>query len=149
MCPIQHILLEFFNQAQVCTLHTVRKSRNMNKKRIKILHGCPFESCPNWAQPIQSISQFLLKRLGWPCLVRSALKRTPVQNFNHFSIMFNYIFSTTYQRIKDLFYSVIFLDFRTVWLMNAVCVPARRFSTSKFEQFRNCNRIRFYFLTIT
>ena len=46
--------------------------------------------------------------------VRSALKRTLVQNFNSFSILFYYIFSTTYQKIGDLFCPVIFLDFRTV-----------------------------------
>ena len=28
------------------------------------------------------------KRVGWPCPVRSALKRTPVQDFNFFSIIF-------------------------------------------------------------
>ena len=89
------------------------------------------------------------KGLDGHALLGQPLKQPQCRNFNHFSIMFNYIFCTTYQRIKDLFYSDIFLDNRTLCLMNAVCVPARRFSTSKFEQFRNCNRIRFYFLTIT
>ena len=72
-------------------------------KRIKILHGCPFEGWPNRAWPIQPISRFLPKRVGWPCPVRSALKRTPVQDFNSFSI--RYIISTTYQKIGDLFCS--------------------------------------------
>ena len=53
--------------------------------------------------------KFLPKRVEWPCPVRSALKRTPVQDFNSFSIMFYYIFSTTYQ-----FCPVIFLDFCSV-----------------------------------
>ena len=44
--------------------------------------------------------------LNWLCPVKSALKRTPVQDFNSFSIMFYYIFSTTYQRIGDLFWPV-------------------------------------------
>ena len=54
---------------------------------------------------------FWQKVLGLPCPVRSALKRTPVQDFSYFSIMYKYIFSTTYQKIGDLF---IFLDFLTV-----------------------------------
>ena len=37
-------------------------------------------------------------------------------DFNYFSIMFYYIFSTTYQKIGNLFCPVIFLDFRTVCL---------------------------------
>ena len=52
--------------------------------------------------------------MGWPCPVRSALNRTPVPDFDSFSIMFYYIIRTTYQKIGDLFCLVIFLDFRTV-----------------------------------
>ena len=44
--------------------------------------------------------------LYWPCLLRSALKRTPVQDFNFFSVVFYYIVTTTYQKIWDLFCSV-------------------------------------------
>ena len=45
--------------------------------------------------------------LGWPCPVRSALlKRTPVQDFYSFSIMFYHIISTTYKKIGNLFCSV-------------------------------------------
>ena len=33
--------------------------------------------------------------------------------------MFYYIISTTYQKIGDLFWHDIFLDFRTVWLPSA------------------------------
>ena len=36
----------------------------------------------------------------------SALKRTSMQDFNYFSIMFYYIISTTYQKIGDLFWTV-------------------------------------------
>ena len=61
-------------------------------------------------------SQFPPKRGGWLCPVRSALNKTPVQDFNSFSIMFYYIFNTTYQKIGDLFCPYIFLDFRTVCL---------------------------------
>ena len=39
---------------------------------------------------------------------------SPVQDFNHFPIMFYCIISATYQKIGDLFCPVIFLDFRTV-----------------------------------
>ena len=46
---------------------------------------------------------FWQKGLGWPCPVRSALKRKPMQDFNYFSIMFYYNISTTYQKIGDLF----------------------------------------------
>ena len=38
----------------------------------------------------------------------------PQQDFNSFSIRFYYIFSTTYQRFRDLFCPVIYLEFRTV-----------------------------------
>ena len=57
------------------------------------------------------IQAHLPKRVGWLCPVRSALKRTPVEDLNSFSIMFNYIISTTYQKIRELFCPVIFLDF--------------------------------------
>ena len=50
-----------------------------------------------------AIPPFLADGLGWPCPVRSALKRTPVQDFNSFSIIFYCIISTTYQKIGDLF----------------------------------------------
>ena len=51
-------------------VHTVRKSRSF------------WQKLADW--------------LNWLCPARSALKRTPVQDFNHFSIMFYYIISTTY-----------------------------------------------------
>ena len=41
--------------------------------------------------------------LKWPCPVKSALKRTPVQDFKSYSIMFNNIISNTNQKIGDLF----------------------------------------------
>ena len=41
--------------------------------------------------------------LNWPCPVMSALKRTPLHDFNYFSIMFCYIISNTYQKIGHLF----------------------------------------------
>ena len=96
-------------------------------KRIKILHGCPFEGWPNRARPFKP---FLPKRVGWPCPVRSALKRTPVQDFNSFSILFYYIISTTYQKIGDLFCLVIFLDFRTVWVQGSSTKDSNNFSWS-------------------
>ena len=49
-----------------------------------------------------AIQAHLPKRVEWLCPVRSALKRMPVQDLNHFSMMFYYIFSTTYQKIGDL-----------------------------------------------
>ena len=73
---------------------------NYYGQRIKILHGCPFKGWPNRAWPSKP---FLPKRVGWPCPVRSALKRTPVHDFNSFSIIFYYIITTTYQKIEDLF----------------------------------------------
>ena len=53
--------------------------------------------------PTIAIPPFLAEGLGWLCPVMSALKRTPGEDFNHFSIMFCYIISTTYQKIGDLF----------------------------------------------
>ena len=50
-----------------------------------------------------AIPLLLADGLGWPCSVRSALKRTPMQDFNSFSIMFYYIITTTYQKVGDLF----------------------------------------------
>ena len=47
--------------------------------------------------------QKLADWLNWLCPVRSALKRTPVQDFNYFSITFYCIISITYQKIGDLF----------------------------------------------
>jgi hypothetical protein len=55
---------------------------------------------------------------GHALLIRSALKRTPLQYFNSFSIMFYNIISSIYQKIGDLFCPVIFLDFCTVCLQN-------------------------------
>ena len=72
-------------------------------KRIKILHGCPFEGWPNRARPSHTFWQKSADWLNWLCPVRSALKRTPMQDFNSFSIMFYYIISITYQKIGDLF----------------------------------------------
>ena len=45
---------------------------------------------------IQALSA---KMGGMAVPVRSALKKTPVQDFNSFFIMFYYIISTTYQKI--------------------------------------------------
>ena len=57
------------------------------------------------------------KKGGMAVPIRSALKRTPVRDFNSFSIKVYYILiSTTYQKNGDLFYSLLFLDFRTVCL---------------------------------
>ena len=44
---------------------------------------------------------FLPKWMGWPYPVWSALKKTPEQDYNYFSIMYYYIISTKYQKIGD------------------------------------------------
>ena len=44
----------------------------------KILQGCSYEGWLNRAWLIQTISWYLPRRVGWPCPVRFALKRTPV-----------------------------------------------------------------------
>ena len=49
-----------------------------------------------------AVPHFLADGFGWSYHVRSALRRTPVQDFNSFSIMY-YIISTTYKKIGDLF----------------------------------------------
>ena len=58
-------------------------------------HSHPTLFGRNW--PIGGIGHALL---GQPS------KRTPVQDFNSFSIMFYYNISTTYQKIGDLFFPV-------------------------------------------
>jgi hypothetical protein len=117
-------------------VQTVQKSRNINKakevsnflicgtnnivehygKIINILHGVILRADLTGYSQFSQSADFCQKgqRVGWPCPVRSALKRTSVQDFNSFSIIFYYIFSTSYQKIEDLFCPVIFLDFRTV-----------------------------------
>ena len=62
----------------------------------KTLHGRPFEGWPNRARPSKP---FLPKWIEWLCPVRSALKRTSVQDLNSFSIMIYCIISTTYLKI--------------------------------------------------
>ena len=47
--------------------------------------------------------------------VRSALKRTQVQDFSSLFIMIYYIISTTYKELKTYFALFIFLVFRIVW----------------------------------
>ena len=81
------------------------------------------------------------KGLEWPCPVRSALKMTPVQDFNSFSITFYYIISTIYQKIGDLFCSFIFLDFCTVcsqeisdnFAPSHLCLNLRAFEGRHYE----------------
>ena len=67
----------------------------------KTLHGCPFVGWPKRLKGI-AILALSAKMGGMACPVKSALKRTPVQGFNSFYIMFYYIISTTYQKIGDL-----------------------------------------------
>ena len=64
---------------------------------------------------------FLPKRVGWLCPVRSAIKRTSLQDLNSFFIMFYYIISNTYQKIRGLFCPFIYLDFHTVWQWVTLC----------------------------
>jgi hypothetical protein len=62
--------------------------------------------------------------------------RTPVQDFNSFSIMFytTLLSSTIYQKIGDIFYSLIFLEFRTVWIHHIVItIRARTMDTHFIE----------------
>ena len=82
--------------------HGANNAVEYHGKRIKILHGCPFE--------------------GWPFNGQTAnfiLKPPKVIESKTFSIMLYYNISTTYLKIGDLFCLVIFLDFRTV------CIVAR------------------------
>ena len=59
--------------------------------------------------------QKLADWLNWPDPVKSAFKRTPVQDFNSFSITFYHIISTTYQKFETYFALLIFLEFCTVY----------------------------------
>ena len=58
------------------------------RKRIEILHGHPFVCWPNRSCPSHLFWQKLADWLKWPWSVRSAFKRTHMQDFNCFSIMF-------------------------------------------------------------
>ena len=60
----------------------------------------------------------LFGRWAWMAVpVMSDFKRTPVEDFNSFSIMFYYI-STTYKKIGDLFCPVIFWTFAQCAMVN-------------------------------
>ena len=63
------------------------------------------------------------------CHVRSALKKTSVQDFNCFSIMFYYISSTTYQKIGDL-YCPVHIQFNFAWCAPPKSLTFRRPSSS-------------------
>jgi hypothetical protein len=84
---------------------------------------------PNLSQFRQSAN---VCQKGWDgrAHVRSALKRTLVLDFNYFAIMFNYIFSTTYQKIGDLFCSLIFLDISSVQNPNCLATLQNIFHPS-------------------
>ena len=79
------------------------------RKIIETLYGCPFEGWPNRVRPNWQ------KWLGWPCPVRSALKRTTVKGFIFFPKMFYYVISTTYKNIGDIFCCV-----HLCWFSNSV-----------------------------
>ena len=66
--------------------------------------------------------QKLADLLNWPCPFRSAIKRTHMQDFNSFSIMFYYIISTTFKKLETYFALFIYLDFRTVCHTSLVCL---------------------------
>ena len=73
---------------------------------VEIQHGCPFEGLANGARPSHLFWQKSTDCPNLPCPVRSALKRTHMQDFNSFSIMFNYLICTKYKKFGDLFYPV-------------------------------------------
>ena len=98
-------------------------------KRIEILHGHPFEGWPNRARPSHPFWQLLV---GWPCPVRSALKRTPVQDFNSSSIMVYNIITTTYQKIGDLFCPV------QISGLSAVCITLSDWHRIQYYSLIHC-----------
>ena len=99
---------EQFSNFLICDINDIVEHYG---KRIKNLYG----------------QLIYAKKDGMAVPCRSALKRTPMQDFNSFSIMFCYIFRTKYQKIRDLFCPVIFLDFCIVWNCNAdFCWPWAR-----------------------
>ena len=98
---------------------------------------------------MQPSHPFWQKGLEWPCPVRSALKRTPVQDFNYFSIILYCIISTTYQKIGGLFcpvhisgfsHSVVCFEdlhcYRTDFRI--VKVPAPCFSVAQSSRSASC-----------
>ena len=58
------------------------------------------------------ISQFTPKKVGWPCSVRSSIKRTGFQVFFHNVILCTFV-APHVKELKTYFF--IFLDFRIVW----------------------------------
>ena len=98
--------------------HTVRKSRNITEQNrspiffyvvLKMLWNImekELTSCMGVLLRADLTHPFWQKSadwLNWLCPVRSALKRTSVQDFNSFSIMFYCIISITYKEVGDLF----------------------------------------------
>ena len=57
-----------------------------------------------------------------------------MQDFNYFSIVFYYIFRTTYQRIADFFCPVIFLDFHKVCCVNKKSVGKTKTTHKTFSR---------------
>ena len=101
-------------------------------KRIKILHG------PNRAWLSKP---FLPKRVGWPCPVRSALKRTAVLDFNSFSFDLDI---DTYLRSIDwliVFLSIIYIFFfhkMSTALLSPIKKLETYFALSYFWTFTQC-----------
>ena len=95
----------------------MRKSRNMNKAKwvSNFLICCANNVVEHYGKRKRKSCTGVLLRadlrgwssqpkwVEWPCPVRSTLKRTPVQDFNSFPIMFYCTISTTYQETGDLF----------------------------------------------
>ena len=77
------------------------------------------------------------KRVGWTCPVRAALKRTPVQDFNSFSIRFYYIISTIYIKKLETYFALLYF-----WTF-AVCTTLFRIDKNfvKTDTVRNATHI--------
>ena len=87
------------------------------EKEIKSCMGVLLRADLTKAMKSRVNQQIPAKKDGMAVPVRTVLKRTPVQDFNSFFIMFYYIIrfiTTIYQKNGDLFCSFVFLDFRKV-----------------------------------
>ena len=75
------------------------------------------------SQPSHPFRQKSTDWLNWPCPVRSALKRTPVQDFDSFSIKCSTtLLAPHIKKLETYFALFICLDFRTVCTITYVWV---------------------------
>ena len=99
---------------------------DLTQKKSHISKSCTKFGLPYEDGPMAATMRTNLSKLRPTNIFHT---RTPVQDFNSFSIMFytTLLSSTIYQKIGDIFYSLIFMEFRTVWIHHIVITIRQRF----------------------